>query len=74
MPIEFADECDYDKINSEDELVIENLIEAVKAKDEVTIANKTTGDKLTGKLTLSPRDREILLADGLLNYTKQQSS
>ena len=74
VPIEFADEGDYDRISGEDELVIENLREAVKVSDEVTVIDKTSGVTFTGKLTLSQRDRDILLADGLLNYTKQKSS
>ena len=73
VPIEVADESDYDKISSDDELVIENLLTAIKGSDEITITNKTAGFKFAGKLTLSPRDRDILLADGLLNYTKQKS-
>ncbi|AQT68370.1 2,3-dimethylmalate dehydratase large subunit [Anaerohalosphaera lusitana] len=70
VPIVFADEADYDKVAESDELVIENLRDAVKDKDTVEIVDKTSGTKFNGKLELSQRDRDILLAGGLLSYTK----
>ncbi len=69
VPIEFADATDYDKINTDDELEIDNLLEAVKNSEQVTITNKTSAFEFVGKLILSSRDREILLSGGLLNYT-----
>ncbi len=71
VPIEFADPSDYNNIKQGDEIEIESLLEAVKDKDEVTVVNKGNGSEFAGKLNLSSRDREILLASGLLNYTKQ---
>jgi len=71
VPIEFDKPADYDKINQDDQIEIPNLIDAVKNTDTVTIADKTTGVEFTGKLTLSQRDRNILLAGGLLAYTRK---
>jgi aconitate hydratase len=73
VPIEFADEADYEKVNIGDELEIENLLKAIADKNEITILNKTTNSKVTGRLILGPRDREILLAGGLLNYIRKKS-
>jgi aconitate hydratase len=70
VPIEFADPADYDKISTGDELVILELLTAIQSREVVQIQNKTTGTAITGKLILSPRDRDILLNAGLLNYTK----
>jgi aconitate hydratase len=69
VPIEFAEPADYDKINPDDLLQIDNLLEAIKERDEVRIVNKTCSFEFVGRLRLSDRDREILLSDGLLNYT-----
>jgi aconitate hydratase len=69
VPIEFAEPADYEKIKPGDELVIDNLLEAISSRDEVKITNKTGSSEFTGKLQLSDRDREILLSAGLLNYT-----
>jgi predicted aconitate hydratase len=72
-PIEFADQKDYDRINQDDQLLIENLADSVKSSDKVTIKNITSDFEFEGKLVLSARDRDILLAAGLLNYTKNKS-
>jgi len=72
VPIEFADPADYDKINTDDELVIENLLDIVKNADEVKITNSTGSFEFFGRLTLSGRDRQILLSAGLLNYTRNK--
>jgi len=74
VPIEFADQADYDKVNSGDELFIDNLIEAVKTSDEVKIVRSDGSFEFIGKLELSPRDREILLSAGLLNYTRKKAN
>ncbi|AQQ69731.1 2,3-dimethylmalate dehydratase large subunit [Limihaloglobus sulfuriphilus] len=73
LPVEFADGSDYDKVQADDELVIVDLRDAVKNGDSVLIHNRTRNIKFTGKLSLSQRDREILLAGGLLSYTKSKS-
>ncbi len=70
VPIEFANPADYDKINQNDELQIDNLLETIKNSDTITIKKKDGSLEFTGKLELSERDREILLSAGLLNYIK----
>jgi aconitate hydratase len=74
VPIEFAEPADYDRINPEDQLQIDNLLEAIKNLDEVKITDKTASFEFVGKLILSQRDREILLSDGLLNYTRKKAN
>ena len=74
VPIEFADPADYDRIESEDELVIDNLREAVEKEDQVTVKNTTRSAEFVGRLTLSPKDRQILLAGGKLKYTKAKAN
>ncbi len=74
VPIEFADPADYDKIKCGDELHIDNLIEAIKASDEIKIVKTDGSFEFVGKLELSERDREILLSAGLLNYTRKKAN
>jgi aconitate hydratase len=69
VPIEFAEPADYDKVKPDDELQINNLLEAINSGDEIKIIDKTGSFEFLGKLILSDRDREILLSAGLLNYT-----
>jgi len=68
VPVEFADASDYDKIGADDELEIGGLLGGIEQADEVTIIDKTGGFEFAGALRLSRREREILLAGGLLNY------
>jgi len=73
VPIEFAEPTDYEKIKCDDELVIDNLLEAIKSDDKIKIVNTTSSFEFVGKLELSARDKEILLSAGLLNYTRVKS-
>jgi len=74
VPIEFAQEADYDKIESGDKFVIDNLLDAIKNSRQVKIVNKAIGLEFVGRLELSTRDREILLSAGLLNYTCKKTN
>jgi aconitate hydratase len=69
VPVEFAEPADYDKIKPADQLQIDNLLDAIKKSDKVKIIDKTGSFEFVGRLSLSARDREILLSAGLLNYT-----
>jgi aconitate hydratase len=73
VPIEFADPADYDRIQTEDSLEIPNLLGAIRTAGEVEIFNRTQGFAFKGRLVLSRRDRDILLAAGLLNYAKKRA-
>ena len=73
VPIEFDNLADYGKIGQDDQIEIPDLTDAVKNADSAKIVNKTTGSEFTGKLALSQRDRDILLAGGLLAYTRKKS-
>ena len=72
MPLAFANPDDYDLIEPGNKLVITDLRQALKEKDQVVIAKDDGSAEFVAKLDLSPRDREILLADGLLSYTRMK--
>lgn len=72
LPLTFVDEGDYDTISQGDELMIENAVEQIKAGDTLEVINKTRNRTFKVLLTLSPRLKEIILAGGLLNYTRKQ--
>lgn len=71
LPLTFVNEADYDAINEGDELMIENVIESVKNGGEMTVVNKTNGKRIAVNCDLSGRAKDIILAGGLLNYTKE---
>ncbi|MBN1972870.1 MAG: aconitate hydratase [Sedimentisphaerales bacterium] len=74
VPIEFANPADYDRINPDDELQIDNLLETIKSSKTIIIRKQDGSFEFTGKLDLSHRDREILLSAGLLNYVSKQTT
>ena len=74
VPIEFAEPGDYDKVKADETLEIDNLLEALKNADEVRITETSGKYEFVGKLSLSSREREILLSAGLLNYTCKKAN
>jgi len=70
VPIRFADPADYDRLQAGDELVIDDLLGAIRDSERVTIRKSDGSFEFTGRLELSARDRDILLAGGLLRYTR----
>ena len=72
IPLTLKNESDYDKISEGDKLYIAGFADAINAKDEMTLVNETTGEKIELTTSLTERQRAILLAGGTLNYTKMQ--
>lgn len=72
LPFTFVNDADYDKISEGDELICENLKETVMDGGDFVIRNKTTGEYIPCSCELSERAKDIVLAGGLLNYTKKQ--
>ena len=72
LPLTFETESDYEKISQGDKLSLTSLKDAVATGDTVELKNLTTGESVTLKIELSARDREIILAGGLLDYTKSK--
>jgi aconitate hydratase len=73
LPMTFKNEEDYDIIDKDDELVLEGVKDRIKDKKPVIIKNITKGKDIEVDITLSQRQRKIILAGGLINYTKMQS-
>ncbi len=73
VPMTLENPDDYDRLTQGDALVIEGFAEAVKGADKLTLTDKTTGESFTLCLNLTERQRAILSAGGMLNYTKQNS-
>ena len=73
VPMTLKCEDDYDKFAEGDELSIVGFAEAISGVDEVVLVNKTTGATAPLSLNLTARQRSILAAGGLLNYTKNNA-
>ena len=75
IPLTFENEADYDAISKDDLLAFDGIRDAIASgAQSFAVQNKTTGKSIPVALDFSTRQREILLAGGLLNYTKQQNA
>ena len=72
VPLTLENEDDYELISLGDELTIEGWRDAVQGSESVTLKDKTSEKEIKLRLSLSERQREILLAGGTLNYTKNK--
>jgi aconitate hydratase len=66
IPLTFKDDKDYDKIDMNDELLIENLLSQIE-ESTIKVRNVTKGYDFEAAVSLSPRQVEMLKAGGLLN-------
>ncbi len=70
VPMTLANPDDYENFAEGDDVAIVGFSDAVASATEATLVNKTNGKTAKLRLSLSPRQREMLLAGGCLNYTK----
>ena len=70
LPLEFVNGEDYDRIEQGDMLVIENIRDIVANDKDIVVKNKTKGVDIPVKCELSERGKGMILAGGLLNFTK----
>ncbi len=73
LPLTFKNAEDYDKISQFDDLELPDIRDCIKNSKTVILKNKTTGDEFEVIPQLSGRSRDIILAGGLLGYTKECS-
>ena len=73
LPLVFKNEADYDKIDQMDELELKNVRKAIEDNAPVIVSDKTKGIEIETEAVLSQRQREMVLAGGLLNYTREQN-
>lgn len=72
LPLVFEKASDYDKIAQGDALEIGGVREAIAGgAGRLTIRNVSRGVDVQVKMELSQRQRAIILAGGLLNYTRE---
>ncbi|MBS5644390.1 MAG: aconitate hydratase [Clostridiales bacterium] len=74
LPLVFVNEADYDAVAQGDQLAIRDAREKVMGDGEFVVENVTRGTSFPVRLEVSGRLKDILLAGGLLNYTKKQNA
>ena len=71
LPLTFENETDYDNINEGDELSLPSIRKMISdGRTRLLLVNKTQGKEIPVLCELSGRTKDIILAGGLLDYTK----
>lgn len=73
LPLVFLSEKDYDSIEQMDELELPDIRTAIENNTKIIVKNKTKDTYFECEAVLSDRQRKMVLAGGLLNYTREQN-
>ncbi len=71
IPFTFKNADDYNRIDQNDVLYLPDVKAEISAGKEVKLINKTKNEEYTLCYELSDRQRDMILAGGLLNYTRE---
>ncbi|MFI0374414.1 aconitate hydratase [Actinomadura sp. 1N219] len=73
LPLEFADDADYDRVEQGDVLRVENVRDALKAGAGIDVRNTTRGETYRARHRLSPRQRDLVAAGGQIPLLRRRS-
>ena len=73
VPLQFVNEEDYDRIDQMDTIKIADIKGQIAKGTNIVCENVTKGFTFETKAEFSQRQKEMLYAGGLLNYTKQNA-
>ncbi len=71
IPFTFKNSDDYDRIDQNDTLCLPDVKAEIKNGKEVKLINKSKNEEYILCYDLSDRQRDMILAGGLLNYTRE---
>ncbi len=71
LPLQIAEE-DYERLAQGDVLSLSGVREAVRGSAAITVQNETQGYEFTATPQLSPRQVDLVLSGGVLNYVREQ--
>ncbi|WP_433136628.1 aconitate hydratase [Actinomadura nitritigenes] len=73
LPLEFADEADYDRVEQGDRLRIEGVRAALEKGAEIGVRNVTKDETYRARHRLSPRQRELVAAGGQIPLLRERA-
>ena len=73
MPFTFANADDYDRIDTDDSLALEGIRASIENGSKVILKNLTKNEEYELCYDYSDRQTAMILAGGLLNYTKNSA-
>ena len=74
LPLAFVNEADYDTLDPEDQLEIRDVRQRLEdGATRIPVYNRTKKTTIETSLALTARERQIVLAGGLLRYVGKES-
>ena len=73
LPLVLENEADYDRIDMMDELAIDDVRTQLTSGNKIVVKNITKGIEIPTIINVSDRQKDMLLAGGLLNYTRENN-
>jgi aconitate hydratase len=74
LPMTFVTDGDLEGIDPGDHLVIEDVLSRLKQGGALSVLNATRGQTFEVKVDVDDREKDVLVAGGLLRFTRQQRS
>ena len=74
VPLTFVDPADYDKVNADDQIEIADIRDRLRESQTLVVQNASQRTQFEVRHDLTPRQIDIVLAGGMLNYTKKTAS
>ncbi|MGN0567307.1 MAG: aconitate hydratase [Acutalibacteraceae bacterium] len=71
VPFTFANPDDYDRIDKGDSLAVKGIRSTIENDGEAILVNETKSESYPLSFSFSGRQKDIILAGGLLNYTRE---
>ena len=73
IPMQFDDPAAYDLVSQGDELEIDDLRSQIAA-DKVVVHDRTSGADFTCHLSLTPEEKDVVLAGGRLRFVRDKAA
>ena len=71
LPLTFACETDYDRISQDDCLMLPGVRKAIEeGRESLTLRNETRQEEYEVRMPLTERQKGMILAGGLINFTR----
>jgi aconitate hydratase len=73
LPLTFKNESDFDKVNQDDVLVLDNIRQAIQRGSEFEVLNKTQNNSFVVTHDLTEREVEMIIGGSLINAFRERS-
>jgi aconitate hydratase len=72
LPLTFADESDYERVDNGDDLVIPHVGEQIRSRSDVTVENRTKGHSYCCSHSLTRREVDLISAGSLITFLRDR--